>query len=296
MKIHWDEGAAAKLDDAAIMAALEGAADEAGAVAKQAGDVAAVFAKTTPIEARYTCQLLAHATLEPQNCTARVGRDGVDVWASTQFPQGAQGVAAAAAGVKPEQVRIHAQFIGGGFGRRLDVDYVAQAVAIAKALPGTPVKLIWTREDDTRHDVYRPPSLHLMRGVVADGRLLALAQKMISPSMPSFAMSSSLGPSSEPPLRCGRQRSKRDSKRWTVPRPLSEPSGSSGSPPPPGTSELSRPPGPSSAIRKTPRAWPCASATSPERCRRWPRRWPRSRATVATRPFPNWPHCCRTAR
>lgn len=183
VKIVWDEGAAAKLDGAAIVAALEGAADEAGAVAKQAGDVAAAFAKAPPIEARYTCQLLAHATLEPQNCTARVGGDGVDVWVSTQFPQGAQAVAAAAAGVKPEQVRIHAQFIGGGFGRRLDVDYVAQAVAIAKALPGTPVKLIWTREDDTRHDVYRPPSLHLMRGAVADGRVVAFAQKMISPSI-----------------------------------------------------------------------------------------------------------------
>ncbi|HEY6942536.1 xanthine dehydrogenase family protein molybdopterin-binding subunit [Dokdonella sp.] len=183
VKIAWDEGAAAKLDSAAIMATLDGAADEAGAVAKRAGDVAAAFAKTAAIEARYTCQMLAHATLEPQNCTARVGRDGVDVWASTQFPQGAQGVAAAAAGVKPDRVRIHAQFIGGGFGRRLDVDYVAQAVAIAKALPDTPVKLIWTREDDTRHDVYRPPSLHLMRGAVADGRIVAFAQKMISPSI-----------------------------------------------------------------------------------------------------------------
>ncbi|GAA0711236.1 xanthine dehydrogenase family protein molybdopterin-binding subunit [Dokdonella soli] len=183
VKIQWDEGAAAKLDSAAIFALLDGARDQPGAVVKHTGDVDAAFAKTKPIEARYTSQMLAHMTLEPQNCTARVSNQGVEVWASTQFPQGAQGVAAQAAGVKPEQVHIHSQFIGGGFGRRLDVDYVGQAVAIAKAMPGTPVKLIWTREDDVHHDVYRPPSLHLMRGAVADGRVVAFTQKMISPSI-----------------------------------------------------------------------------------------------------------------
>lgn len=185
LKIQWDEGAAAKLDDAAIMALLDGAGSKPGAVVRQAGDAAAAFAKTKPIEARYTSQMLAHVTMEPQNCTALVSEQGVEVWASTQFPQGAQGIAAQAAGVKPEQVRIYAQFIGGGFGRRLDVDFIGQAVAIAKAMPGTPVKLIWTREDDVRHDVYRPPSLHLLRGSVADGRIAAFSQKMISPSITS---------------------------------------------------------------------------------------------------------------
>lgn len=185
LKIQWDEGAAAKLDDAAIMALLDGASSKPGAVVRQAGDVAAAFAKAKPVEARYTSQMLAHVTMEPQNCTALVSEQGVEVWASTQFPQGAQGIAAQAAGVKPEQVRIYAQFIGGGFGRRLDVDFIGQAVAIAKAMPGTPVKLIWTREDDVRHDVYRPPSLHLLRGSVADGRIAAFSQKMISPSITS---------------------------------------------------------------------------------------------------------------
>ena len=183
VKIQWDEGPAAKLDSAGIYAALDQAKDKPGAVVKQAGDVAAAFAKGTPVEARYTLQMLAHATLEPQNCVARVSADGVDVWMSTQFPQGAQGVAAEVGGMKPEQVRIHPQFIGGGFGRRLDLDLVAQTVAIAKAMPGTPVKLIWSREDDTTHDFYRPPSLHLMRGVVEQGRIAALSAKMISPSI-----------------------------------------------------------------------------------------------------------------
>ncbi|NCT68805.1 MAG: xanthine dehydrogenase family protein molybdopterin-binding subunit [Rhodanobacteraceae bacterium] len=183
LKVQWDEGAQARLDNAAIYATLERAKEQSGARVKQAGDVEAVFARSKPIEARYTSQMLAHVTMEPQNCTARVGRDGVDVWASNQHPQRAQALAAQAAGVKPERVRIHSQQIGGGFGRRLDTDYVAQAVAIAKAVPGTPVKLIWSREDDVRHDVYRPPALHLLRGSVQDGRVHALAYTLVSPSI-----------------------------------------------------------------------------------------------------------------
>ncbi len=183
VKIQWDEGPNAKVDTASVFASLEQAKDKAGAVVKQAGDAAGAFAKGKPVEARYTLQMLAHATLEPQNCVARVSGDGVDVWMSTQFPQGAQGMAAEVGGVKPEAVRIHPQFIGGGFGRRLDLDLIAQTVAIAKSMPGTPVKLIWSREDDTTHDFYRPPSLHMMRGVVEGGRVTALSAKMVSPSI-----------------------------------------------------------------------------------------------------------------
>ncbi len=183
LEVQWDEGPGAHLDTAAIYATLERAKAEPGAVAKQVGNVTAALAKGKPIEARYTSQMLAHATLEPQNCLALVSPHGVDVWASNQFPQGAQGAAAQAAGVEPAQVRIHSQFIGGGFGRRLDVDYVAQAVAIAKAMPGTPVKLIWTRENDTTHDFYRPPCLYLMRALVDRGRVAAFSYKMISPSI-----------------------------------------------------------------------------------------------------------------
>ena len=183
VKIQWDEGPSAKLDTAAIYAALEASASKPGAVVKQSGDAAAAFTSGKPVEAKYTVQMLSHATLEPQNCVARVGADGVDVWMSTQFPQGAQGAAAEVGGVKPEQVRIHPQFIGGGFGRRLDLDLIIQTVAIAKAMPGTPVKLIWSREDDMTHDFYRPPSVHLLRGVVDLGRVTALSAKMVSPSI-----------------------------------------------------------------------------------------------------------------
>jgi len=89
--------------------------------------------------------------------------------------------------VKPEQVRIWPQFIGGGFGRRLENDFIVQSVLIAKEMPGTPVKLIWTRPDDMGHDYYRPPSLHVLRGSVADGRIVALASKMVSPSITARA-------------------------------------------------------------------------------------------------------------
>ena len=181
--IRWDEGPGAALDTAAIYAALEQAKDRPGAVVKQAGDAAAVLARTKPIEARYTSQMLAHVTLEPPNCLALVSSRGVDVWASTQFPPRARDVAAQVAAVRPEQVRVHPQFIGGGFGRRLDVDFIGQAVAIAKAVPGTPVKLIWTREDDVTHDFYRPPSLHLLSAALEGGRIAAFAHKMISPSI-----------------------------------------------------------------------------------------------------------------
>ena len=187
VKVTWDEGPGAGVDSAGIWMKLQAAKGRDGVVAKKAGDVTSAFAKAKPIEATYMCQMLSHATLEPQNCMARVTADGVDIWASTQFPQGAQGAAAAAAGVKPEQVRIWPQFIGGGFGRRLENDFIVQSVLIAKEMPGTPVKLIWTRPDDMGHDYYRPPSLHVLRGSVADGRIVALASKMVSPSITARA-------------------------------------------------------------------------------------------------------------
>jgi len=189
VRITWDEGPGSRVDMNGIWKQLEAAKSRDGHVAKKGGDVNAIFkgAKAKPLEATYRCQMLSHATLEPQNCMAKVSADGVDVWGSMQFPQGAQGAAAAAAGMKPEQVRIWPQFIGGGFGRRIENDYVAQAVAIAKEMPGTPVKLIWMRPDDMKHDFYRPPSLHVLKGALEDGRIVALSSKMVSPSITARA-------------------------------------------------------------------------------------------------------------
>ena len=132
--------------------------------------------------------MLAHVALEPMNCLALVANGTCDIWTSTQFPEGARATAAARSGVQPEAVRIHSQFIGGGFGRRLETDAIGQAAAIAKAMPGVPVKLIWTREDDTTHDFYRPASLHTLDGGLdKDGKLIALHHRMVSPSLTARA-------------------------------------------------------------------------------------------------------------
>lgn len=186
LQVRWDDGPAATLTTEGVYAALDRARARDAFVAKQAGNPSAALGADA-LEATYGCQMLSHATLEPQNCTARVNDTGVDVWASMQFPQGAQGAAAEAAGVAPERVRIHSQFLGGGFGRRLENDFVTQAVTIAKAVRGTPVQLIWTRPEDMRHDFYRPPSLHFMRGSVSDGRIAALSATLVSPSITARA-------------------------------------------------------------------------------------------------------------
>ena len=197
LKIVWDEGSAAKLDTATIFATLDAARTREGVVVKTAGNAAAALGAGAR-SAEYRCQMLAHATLEPQNCTAKVTPDSVDVWVSTQFPPGAQGIAAAVAGLKPEQVKVHSQFLGGGFGRRFETDFVSQAVAIAKAVPGVPVQMIWTRPQDIQQDFYRPPSLHVMRGAVVNGKLEALSAKLVSPSITSRAFPAFVSKGNDP--------------------------------------------------------------------------------------------------
>ncbi|MFM2068555.1 MAG: hypothetical protein RLZZ584_3464, partial [Pseudomonadota bacterium] len=133
------------------------------------------------IQARYDAPYLAHATLEPMNCTVRVDVDpaggapsGAEVWVGTQVPDLARAAAARVLGLQPGQVRLHGQLIGGGFGRRLEVDFVAQAAEIARALPGRPVQTVWSREQDMRHDFYRPAtSARYEAGLDAQGRLVA---------------------------------------------------------------------------------------------------------------------------
>lgn len=130
------------------------------------------------IEAWYHAPYLAHATLEPMNATARVSGQRVEVWAPTQAPQMCRAAAARVAGVPVEQVDLHVTLLGGGFGRRLEVDYVAQAVRVAMDVPGVPVQLVWSREDDMRHDFYRPMQVARLRATVApSGELVALHVK-----------------------------------------------------------------------------------------------------------------------
>ena len=185
LKIGWNLGPGTAVSDASVAAALRAGLEEAGAVARANGDIDAGLARATKrLEADYELPLLAHVAMEPMNCLARVDDERCDIWTSTQYPAGARAVAAERTGLAPERVRIHSQFIGGGFGRRLDVDFIAQAAAIAKAVPGVPVKLVWTREDDTTHDFYRPASLHRLRGGLdAKGKLIALDHLMVSQSV-----------------------------------------------------------------------------------------------------------------
>jgi isoquinoline 1-oxidoreductase subunit beta len=160
------------------------AASEAAVVRKD-GDIDATLATAAKrVEAEYAAPYLTHATMEPQNCTAHVTPDKVEVWAPTQSGEGALAAAAAAAKVAPEKVVLHRTVLGGGFGRRGAVqDYVHQAVLIAKTV-GQPVKLLWTREEDIRHDFYRPAAtVKFTAGLDASGMPIAWRVRPTSPSI-----------------------------------------------------------------------------------------------------------------
>lgn len=143
------------------------------------GDIRAGLAQASRvIEATYSAPFLAHATMEPLNCTAQVKDGQVTLWTGTQVPELARAIAAQVAGVALDKVRLHAMLLGGGFGRRLEVDYVAQAVRVAMDCGGRPVQLVWSREEDTTHDVYRPMQVaHLKASVDVPGAFSALSIK-----------------------------------------------------------------------------------------------------------------------
>jgi isoquinoline 1-oxidoreductase beta subunit len=154
--INWDDGPHAKLNTNDIADELEKATLTRGAVAQDAGDVAGVMARaTTRVEATYQVPFLAHATMEPMNCTVHVQADGCEVWVGSQVLARAQAAAAKVTGLPLDKIVVHNHLIGGGFGRRLETDGVTRAVQIAQHVEG-PVKVIWTREEDIQHDMYRP--------------------------------------------------------------------------------------------------------------------------------------------
>ncbi len=185
LRITWDPGPNDKLDNAAIRALLKKtAAAGDGLSARADGNAAAALKSARQIlSAAYYLPLLAHATMEPMNCTADVKAGGCDLYVGTQVQQVSQTTAAVAAGLKPEQVRVFTTLIGGGFGRRLDVDFIPAAVEASKAV-AAPVKLIWTREDDMTHDTYRPPAYEEVSGGLNEaGRLIAWKLHITSPSI-----------------------------------------------------------------------------------------------------------------
>jgi isoquinoline 1-oxidoreductase beta subunit len=156
LTMEWDDGPNAKLTTSDIVAAMAEASKAEGVVARNEGDVAGALAGASQtVEAVYELPFLAHTTMEPVNCTVDVRKDGCDIWVGTQVIGRAQAVAAQLTGLPPEKVVVHNHLLGGGFGRRLEVDFIAKAVEIAKQVDG-PVKIVWSREEDVQHDMYRP--------------------------------------------------------------------------------------------------------------------------------------------
>lgn len=184
LEVEWDGSATAALNDGGILRGLRKASESQGLVVRKEGDAPAALKNAKRVlRAQYELPLLAHATLEPQVCTADVRADRCDLYAPTQVQGMAQAAAAKAAGLEPGQVRVHTTFLGGGFGRRLDVDFIPAAVEASKSV-GKPVKLLWTREDDTSHDNYRPASYNTVAaGFDAEGRLDAWHLHLTSPSI-----------------------------------------------------------------------------------------------------------------
>jgi isoquinoline 1-oxidoreductase beta subunit len=193
LKIEWDVGAYGKASDETIAAMLrQGLDDPKIAEARRTGDVAAGFASAAKVlEAEYSSQYLAHATMEPMTCTAWIRPDGfVEVWTSTQDGMASLSVAAQTAGVPLERAEVHKTMLGGGFGRRgASQDFVRLGVAVAMAMRGTPVKTIWSREEDMQHDFYRPASMVRLRaGLDAQGGVVAFEAKIACPSILAVLM------------------------------------------------------------------------------------------------------------
>jgi len=186
LKIDWAPGRTEGLDSDAMLEEWRALVRTPGVTAAEAGDVGGALAGAAKtIEAEWSFPYLAHATMEPLNCTVRIGPDGCDIWTGTQFQGPDQQAAAAILGIAPEKVRIHTTFLGGGFGRRANPasDFVSEAVHVAKAV-GAPVKVVWTREDDTKGGYYRPAFVHRARlGLGPDGMPVAWDHVMAGQSI-----------------------------------------------------------------------------------------------------------------
>jgi len=185
LDVEWDAGEGGSLDTDALARSYRDMAGQAGVRAKAAGDPDVAMSKAARVvEAEYDFPYLAHAPMEPLNATVRITPDKCEVWTGTQFQTNDQKVAAEITGLKPEQVEIHTEFLGGGFGRRATPtsDFVREAVHVAKAA-GLPVKTVWTREDDVRGGYYRPLFFHRVKvGLDAQGAPVAWKHALVGQS------------------------------------------------------------------------------------------------------------------
>ena len=186
LEIQWDEGENAKNSSEAIRKLYQSRLEQTGAIARTDGDAEkAMGGAARKVEAMYEVPFLAHATMEPMNCTADVRADGCDIYAPTQFQTFVQMTGAKLAGLKPEQVRVHTTYLGGGFGRRAEQDFIVEAVELSKTM-GAPVQVTWTREDDMQHDFYRPAvAVKLWAGLDGAGKPVAWKTRIVGPSIMS---------------------------------------------------------------------------------------------------------------
>jgi len=180
--VTWDNGPNAHLSSNDIWDDLRAASRKDGVIAKSIGDVAKGLTQGDKYDAEYELPFLAHATMEPQNCTVRLTPGACEIWTGTQVLSRAQQAAAAAAGLPIDKVTVHNHYIGGGFGRRLEVDMVASAVRIARQVDA-PVKVIWTREEDIQHDIYRPVYRDTISATLQNGKIVAWKYKISGSSV-----------------------------------------------------------------------------------------------------------------
>jgi isoquinoline 1-oxidoreductase subunit beta len=189
LKVAWDDSKAEKRSTAAIMAEYRTLAEQPGKPARKEGDAAAALKGAAKlITATYEFPYLAHAPMEPLDAVVKLDADSCEIWCGDQFQTVDQGNAAATAGLKPEQVKIHTLLAGGSFGRRANMgsDYIVEAVSVAKALGanGIPVKLQWTREDDIRGGLYRPLYLHRLEAALDNnGQLVGWQHRIVGQSI-----------------------------------------------------------------------------------------------------------------
>ncbi|TLZ06340.1 MAG: xanthine dehydrogenase family protein molybdopterin-binding subunit, partial [Gammaproteobacteria bacterium] len=162
---------------------LRKASEGSGAVAKKTGDVEKALSQGEKYEAAYELPFLAHATMEPLNCTVQLKPDSCEIWLGTQVISRVQGTVAQLTGLPLEKVTVHNHLIGGGFGRRLEPDMALSAVRVAQHLDGEPVKVVWTREEDIQHDVYRPAYRDTIAATLSGGRVAALKYKVTGSSV-----------------------------------------------------------------------------------------------------------------
>jgi isoquinoline 1-oxidoreductase beta subunit len=182
LEIAWDEGANASVSSAQVWEQIRSAGEKEGAVAKTAGDSAKSLASGEAIDAAYELPFLAHAPMEPMNCTVHLTPDACEIWVGSQVLARAQAVAAKVSGLPLDKVVVHNHLLGGGFGRRREIDYVEKAVRIAQKVDG-PVKVVWTREEDIQHDIYRPVYRDRLSATLSNGRIVGWKHRIAGSSI-----------------------------------------------------------------------------------------------------------------